>query len=360
MKKIPQRQDKPLISRNDKNYLAFLETVKSRIRDARIRAARSASRELIDLYWYIGEDIVDRQERLGWGKAVVEKLSKDLKADFSGTRGFSSANLWRMRQFYMEYRGHTNLAQLAREIPWFSNVAIFSKIKESDAREYYLQATAKMGWGRNVLIHQIKMGAYERHLKSRKQHTFKESLPQALAEQADQTMKDIYMLDFLGITKSVIERKVEEKMVEAIKDVLLELGYGFSFMGNQYKVKLENKEYFIDLLFYHRKLRSLVAIEIKTGSFQPEHAGKMNFHLNLLDDFVREEGENPSIGIIFCAERDRIEVEYALRGINKPVGVSEYRLTHDVPKELADKLPDVKKLEKEVLRELKSGKIDEA
>jgi len=355
MMKLAKSEVKSPIIFNDKNYPEFLESVKGRIRNAKVRASRAASRELIDLYWHIGEDIVDRQERFGWGKAIVERLSKDLKAEFPGATGFSSSNLWRMRQFYMEYQDYTNLAQLAREIPWFSNITIFSKVKDYTAREYYLRATAELGWGRNALIHQIQMGAYERHPHTPKQHTFNESLPEALAEQADQTMNDVYMLDFLGITKSVVERKIEEKMVEAIKDVLLELGYGFSFIGNQYKVKLEDKEHFIDLLFYHRKLKSLVAIELKAGSFQPEYAGKMNFYLNLLDDFVREEGENPSIGIIFCAKRERIEVEYALRGINKPVGVSEYRLTHDLPKELTDKLPDVKRLEEEVLKELKAG-----
>ncbi len=355
MTKLIKSDVKVPISVNDKNYVEFLETVKRHIRNARIRASRAASHELLDLYWHIGEDIVERQERLGWGKSVVERLSRDLRAEFPGTSGFSSHNLWRMRQIYLEYRGYPKLAQLVLEVPWSSNIIILSKTKDYAVREYYLRATAELGWGRNVLIYQIQMGAYERHLKTRKQHTFKEALPETLAEQADQAMKDVYMLDFLGITRSVVERKVEEKMVGAIKDVLLELGYGFAFLGNQYKVKLENKEYFIDLLFYHRKLKSLVAIEIKTGSFQPEYAGKMNFYLNLLDDFVREDGENPSIGIIFCAERERIEVEYALRGIQKPVGVAEYRLTHNLPKELADKLPDVKRLEKEVLKELKFG-----
>lgn len=352
MKKL-QTVDRSLVSANDRNYIEFLEKVKKCIRSARVRAARSANRELIGLYWHIGGELVGRQEKFEWGKAVVEQLSKDLKAEFPGTSGFSSWNLWRMRQFYLEYREHANLAQLAPEVPWYSNITIINKVKDYAAREYYLKATAELGWSRGVLVHQIQTGAYERHLKTRKQHTFKEALPEALAEQADQAMKDVYMLDFLGITETVVERRVEKKMVEAIRDVLLELGYGFSFIGNQYKLKLEDKEYFIDLLFYHRGLRALVAIEIKAKSFQPEHAGKMNFYLNLLDDFVREENENPSIGIIFCAERDRIEVEYALRGINKPVGVAEYRLTHDLPKELADKLPDVKKLEQEVLRELR-------
>jgi predicted nuclease of restriction endonuclease-like (RecB) superfamily len=286
----------------------------------------------------------------------VEKLAGDLRKEFPNTAGFSASNLWFMRQFYLEYRDHTNLLQLAREIPWFSNVTIFSKVKDTTARKYYLKATAEMGWSRNVLLNQIKANAYERHLLQHKQHNFERALPMHLAEQADKSMKDVYMLDFLGITKPVLERELEQRMVAAIKDVLLELGYGFSFLGNQYRIKAGNNEYFIDLLFYHRRLKCLVAIELKAGKFQPEYAGKMNFYLNLLDDNVREKDENPSIGIILCADRDHLEVEYALRGIQKPMGVAEYRLTNKLPKALAGKLPDAEKLRREIMRELEGKK----
>lgn len=336
----------------NKIYLEFLNSIKTKIQQARFQAAKIVNKELIDLYWHIGKEIADRKEKLGWGKSVVERLSKDLRKAFSRTRGFSTQNLWYMHQFYTEYKDHPILQQLAGEISWFSNVMIFSKVKDYAAREYYLRGTGQMGWSRNVLLNQIGAHAYERQALALKQHTFKKTLPKHLASQADQTMKDIYMLDFLGITKPVVEKEMERRMVNAIRDVLLELGYGFSFIGNQYKITLGEKEYFIDLLFYHRKLQCLVAIELKAGHFQPEYAGKMNFYLNLLDDLIREKNENPSIGIILCAGKDHVEVEYALSGINKPIGVAKYVLTKNLPEKLAGKLPDAKELEKEILREL--------
>lgn len=334
------------------SYSDFLLAVKSTIRSARLKVSRTVNRELIELYLSIGKEIVDRQARHGWGKSIVERLSADLNREFVGVSGFSVSNMWFMRQMYIDYRDFSNLLQLVREIPWGQNITIMTKVKDIAAREYYLKMTAQMGWSRNVLLNQIKAQAYERHVMNPKQHNFAETLPLHLVEQADQAMKDVYMLDFLGITKPVVEREMERRMVNRIRDVILELGYGFTFIGNQYKVILEEKEYFIDLLFYHRRLKCLVAIELKSGDFKPEYAGKMNFYLNILDDFVREPDENPSIGIILCAGTKRIEVEYALRSINKPVGVAEYTLTKDLPKELAGKLPDAKQIEAEILREI--------
>ncbi len=263
-----------------------------------------------------------------------------------------------MRQFYQEYQGDTNLQQLVGEIPWGQNLAILAMVKDRDARQYYLKATIAMGWSRNVLIHQIESQVYERHQLAEKQHNFQSALPEHLAEQADQTMKDVYMLDMLGVEKPVLEAELESRIVSKIKDVMLELGYGFAFIGNQYRIVANNKEYFIDLLFSNRRLNALVAFELKVGSFKPEYAGKMNFYLNLLDDYVREQNENPSIGIILCKERDHFEVEYALRGIDKPVGVSGYGLTRKLPPELHNKLPDPELLEKEMRKEM--GAIDAA
>ena len=333
-------------------YLKFLDDVKARIHNSRIRMATSVNKELIQLYWWIGKQIVEKQEELGWGKSIVEQLSKDLRKSLSGRSGFSVQNLWYMRQFYLEYKNDTNLQQLVGEIPWGQNLVILSKVKDQEARRYYLESTISMGWSRNVLLHQIKSEAYERHYLSNKQHNFQRALPEHLAEQADQTMKDVYMLDMLGVAEPVLEAQLEARMVGKIKEVLLELGYGFAFIGNQYRIVAGNKEYFIDLLFYNRRLRSLVAIELKVGRFKPEYAGKMNFYLNILDDFVREEGENPSIGIILCSDRDYFEVEYTLRGIDKPVGISEYRLTRELPPELKNKLPEAKQLEDEIRKEM--------
>ena len=333
-------------------YAEMLQQIKTAVRESRLRVQRVVNRELIELYWKIGKEIVERQEREGWGKSVVEQLSRDLHDEFPGIQGFSAPNLWFMRQMFQEYQGKPDLLQFVREIPWGQNITIMTKLKESKARAYYLRMTGECGWSRNVLINQIKAKAYERHALAPKQHNFAETMPEHLAEQADEAMKDVYVLDFLGISKPVIEREMERRMVNRIRDVILELGYGFTFIGNQYRVTLEEREYFIDLLFYHRNLKCLVAIELKSGDFKPEYAGKMNFYLNILDDFVREPEENPSIGIILCAGSKRIEVEYALRSINKPVGVAEYTLTRDLPAELAGKLPNAKQIETEILREL--------
>ena len=321
------------------DYISFLESIRSQIQSGRIQAAKTVNRELISLYWKIGKEIVEKQEKLGWGKSVVEQLSKDIRKEFDGIRGYSARNLWDMKRFYEQYRDSPKLQQLVAEIPWGHNLLIINKIKQEDAREYYIEASKDCGWSRNVLLNQIKADAYSRHKLSDRQHNFDKVLPKHLAEQADETMKDSYMLDFLGITAPVLERELENRMVEKIRDVIIEFGQGFAFIGNQYQIRAEGREYFVDLLFYHRKLRCLVAFELKTGKFKPEYAGKMNFYLNLLDDFVREDGEMPSVGIILCAEKDNIEIEYSLRNISKPVGVAEFMLTKKLPEKFRNALP---------------------
>jgi len=340
------------VSKTDKRYLQLLNEAKQKISSTRIQVAKAASKSQFELYWWLGEQIVTAQNKYGWGKSTVEQLSDDLKKSFAGTFGFSPQNLWYMRQFYLEYKDHPNLQRLVGEIPWGQNIEIMSKIKDLKQRAYYAKGVIEEGWTRPILVMQIKSDAYHRHLSSTKQHNFAETLPEHLAEQASNTMKEIYMLDTLGLTSPVLEAEIENRMVAKIKIVMLELGYGFSFIGNQYRVVANGNEYFIDLLFYNRRLQSLVALELKRGKFEPEYAGKMNFYLNLLDDFVREPHENPSIGIILCSERDHFEVEYALRGVRNPVGVAEFRLSKSLPKELLDKLPDPKKLEQEIMREL--------
>lgn len=336
-----------------KDYAQLLAELKTAIQDSRLKVARAASRELVLLYWRIGKSIVERQDKQGWGKSVVEQLAKDLANSTAGKRGFSAQNLWYMRQFYNEYKDLENLQQLVGEVPWGQNLTIMSKVKNPDERAYYLKATASMGWSRNVLIHQIQSNAYDRHCSDSKQNNFETALPKHLAEQADEAMKDIYMLDMLGAGQPMLERDLENAMVDQIQRVMLELGFGFAFIGNQYRIKAHDNEYFIDLLFSNRRLNCLVAIELKLGKFKPEYAGKMNFYLNLLDDFVREPNENPSIGIILCSERDRFEVEYALRGIDKPVGVADYVLTQELPEPLRGKLPDAKTLQAELTAQLK-------
>ncbi|MFH1442079.1 MAG: PDDEXK nuclease domain-containing protein [Candidatus Omnitrophota bacterium] len=326
-----------------KEYIKFLNEIKSRIVTARIQAIRSVNKELIKLYWDIGRTIVVRQKKYKWGDAVVKRLANDLKEDFGTSFGFSTQNLWYMRQFYLEYKDESILQQLVGELPWGHNILIFSRIKNKKEREYYLKASAKLGWSRNVLFNQIKAGAYTFYLKQ-KTHNFSKVLPSYLAEQADESIKSVYNLDFLGVTKPVLERELEKRLVDKIKRFILEIGKDFSFIGNQYRITLGNNEYFIDLLFFNRLLRCLVAIELKTGKFEPEYAGKMDFCLHILDEQVKLKDENPSIGIILCAVKDNIVVEYALRSAKKPVGVSEYYLTDKLPKYLVGKLPDANAL----------------
>lgn len=320
------------------SYIKFLDEVKAKITSARISSYRKLNRELIKLYWDIGKLISERQQQFGWGKSIVERLAKDLHRDYPGTKGFSAQNLWYMRQFYLEYRSYPNLQQLVGEIPWGQNLVIISRVKDVKEREFYISGTIKFGWSRDVLIHQIEAKAHKQG-KIEKMHNFPRALSAHLAEQADLAIKDTYLLDFLDVAQPVSERAMERKLIANLKNFITELGLGFCFIGSQYPVKLKEKEYYIDLLFFHRRLRCLVAFELKIGEFKAEYAGKMNFYLNLLDDMVRMSEENPSIGIILCKSRDRWEVEYALRGIRKPIGVSEYKLTKKLPKNLSKSLP---------------------
>lgn len=336
----------------DAEYHAFLKEVKAQVQQARVQAAKSVYRHLTALYWRIGQGIAERQARLSWGKSVVEQLAKDLQREFTGQEGFSARNIWEMRRFYLEYQAQPILQQLVAEIPWGHNLVIMSKVKDPEAREYYLRMAAEYGWTRDVLVLQIKGQAYQRRIKDPKSHNFEATLSPALAEQADKSMKSVYALEFLGIQKPVLERELERRMVSRIRDVMLELGQGFAFIGNQHRLSAGGKDYFADLLFYHRDLRCLIAMEIKTGEFKAEYAGKMNLYLGLLDDLERREGELPSIGIILCAEKNHVEVDYALKDLHKPIQVSEYRLTKELPPELQGRLPQPEDLAREIWQEL--------
>lgn len=334
-----------------KKYVEFLNEIKQQITASRIKTIRSVNRELIKLYWNIGRNIIDKQKKYNWGDAVVERLASDLKEEFKSSFGFSANNLWRIRNFYLAYKDNSKLAQLVQEIPWGQNIAIMQMVKDVKAREYYIRATVEMGWSRNVLLNQIKAGVYQLSLKQ-KQHNFARALPVHLTEQADESIKSVYNLDFLDIKKPVVERELESRLIEKLKRFMLELGKGFSFIGNQYRLTLGKNEYLIDLLFYNRILKSLVAIELKTGKFEPEYAGKMDFYLHILDEQVKLKDENSSIGIILCAEKDNIVVEYALRSTKKPIGVAEYHITNQLPKRLQGKLPAPEDLKSSLYEEL--------
>ncbi len=349
-------------------YQKFIEDLKTRVVSARISAARAVNRDLILLYWDIGRGIVEKQQTLGWGDSIVEMVSADLRQAFPGSFGFSPQNVWRMLQFFrthtdklflsqavreLEKKGRKTpspeeLSQLVREliaaVPWGHHANILAKITDPAARLYYLRATARFGWSRNILLNQIKAGAYERAVLEKKTSNFPLALPEHLAEQAEEMMKSSYNLEFLGIRREVKERELEDRLISRLQAFLLELGYGFCFVGRQHRLLLGQKEYFIDLLFYHRFLKALVAFELKIGPFEPEHAGKMDFYLNLLNDKEHGDGDQPSIGIILCAEKDDVEVEYALRTKANPIGVAVYQLQSKLPANLKGKLPTAKQL----------------
>jgi len=330
-------------------YAQLLNDLKARIQSALTRAALAVNRELLALYWDMGKLIVERQQQHGWGDAVIDRLSQDLRRELPDNKGFSRANLFRMRMFYLSYKDSGEfVAQLVRQIPWGHNIVIWEKVKDSKAREYYLRACIENGWSRNVLVHQIETDAYARHALAAKTTTYLTTLPAPLGEQAEEMLKDPYVFDFVTLESEAKEMDVERALLQGMRDFLLELGKGFAFLGSQYRIEVGGEEFFINLLFFHRGLRCLVALELKTGDFKPEYAGKMHFYLNALDDLVRLPDENPSIGIILCKGKNKVVAEYALRGLTKPIGVAEYRLTQQLPQELQKQLPSVTELEQQL------------
>jgi len=331
------------------DYAQLLNDLKARIQAARTRAALAVNKELIALYWDMGKMIVERQQQHGWGDAVIDRLSQDLRREFPDNKGFSRSNLFYMRQFYLTYKDANEFVQqLAGQIPWWHNVVIFSRVKDLKAREYYLQASIENGWSRNVLVHQIETDVYARHALAAKTTTYLTTLPAPLGEQAEEMLKDPYLFDFVTLEPSAKETVVEQALLTKLRDFLLELGKGFAFLGSQYRIEVGGDEFFINLLFFHRGLRCLVAVELKTGDFKPEYAGKMHFYLNALDDLVRLTDENLSIGIILCKSKNKVVAEYALKGMTKPIGVAEYRLTQQLPEELQKQLPSVTELERQL------------
>ncbi len=335
----------------NKEYIKFVNDLKSKIRQAQYQAYRAVNKELISLYWNIGKSVVDKQEKLGWGQKIIQRLAEDLQREFPQKSGFSYANLDRMRKFYLTYKHNPKLARLVREIHWGQNIVILEKLNDNYQREYYLRMSIRSLWSRNILVHQIESKSFERFLTNKKSHNFDNTLPIKMLKKVEPVIKDTYMFDFLEISDDIKEKELEKKLLENIKSFLLELGIGFSFIGSQYKITLGENEYFIDLLFYHRYLKCLVVIDLKIGKFIPEYAGKMNFYLNLLDDKVKLKEENPSIGLILCKEKDNIVIEYALRNIKKPVGVAKYYLTKRLPTELLKQLPSPSVIENK-LKEL--------
>jgi predicted nuclease of restriction endonuclease-like (RecB) superfamily len=318
-------------------YADLLQEIKQRIRSAQYEALRAVNRELIGLYWDIGRLIIERQQGDTWGRAVVEQLAHDLQAEFPGIGGFSAANLWRMRRFYETYAANTKLAPMVREIGWTHNLIILEKCQDDQQREFYLRMTRRMGWTKNVLIHQIENQTYEKTLLN--QTNFDQTLPEPIREQARLAVKDEYTFDFLELADEHSERQLEQAILARVEPFLREMGGMFTFVGSKYRLEISGAEYFIDVLLYHRRLKCLVALELKVGEFLPEYVGKMQFYLAALDELARMADENPSIGIILCKSKDKTIVEYALRESNKPIGVAAYRIVSRLPRELQGQLP---------------------
>lgn len=366
-----------------RGYVALLEDIKSRIRTAQIKASLSVNRGLIELYWSIGRDIVVRQENEGWGKSVVDRLSADLRVAFPGVDGFSSRNIWLMRAFFLawpesgaklqqpvaemrerpilkqpvaELEGASILPQPVGEIPWGHNIRLIEKVKDRAQRLWYAQQTTVHGWSRSMLVHWIESDLYARQGKSI--NNFKTTLPVPQSDLANQLLKDPYKFDFLTLAADAAERELEQGLLAHIRKFLLELGAGFAFVGEQVRLEVDGEEFFIDLLFYHLRLRCYIVVDLKVEEFKPEFAGKMNFYLSAVDDQMRHADDKPSIGLILCKTRKKTIAEYALRDLAKPVGVARYvtRLVESLPRQLAGSLPSVKQIEAELAAEIGRGK----
>ncbi|MFT3945596.1 MAG: PDDEXK nuclease domain-containing protein [Agriterribacter sp.] len=333
-----------------KQYNKWFEVIKRKIKSAQLKAAISVNTQLIELYWDLAKDIVNKQQEANWGDNVLEQLSTDLKLSFPDINGFSRRNLYAIRQWYLFYRAVSEFVpQAVAQIPWGHNRLIISKIKNTKEALFYCKATAENGWSREQLEISIKNKYYQ--AKGKSITNFQNTLPQLQSELAVETLKNPYNFDFLGLEDDALEREIENAMMQHITQFLLELGKGFAFVGRQYSITVSDNEYFIDLLFYHLHLRCYVVVELKSGKFKPEYAGKLNFYLSAIDSQLRHEQDNPSIGLILCKHKDKVDAEYSLRDIQKPIGISEYRLTQALPKKFKSQLPTVKQLEIQLSKE---------
>jgi len=326
------------------DYGALLGEIRERIRSAQYDALRAVNKELVALYWDIGRMLTDRQAGGSHGDAVVKQLARDLQVEFPGVAGFSWRNLFYMSEFYAAYRGTPKLQPLVATIGWAHNLVIFQHCKDPLEREFYIRMTRKFGWTKNVLIHQIENQSYERTLLG--QSNFHKTVSPAIRAQAKLAVKDEYTFDFLELDEEHAERELERALVGRIEHFLREMGGLFAFVGSQFHLEVDGKDYFIDLLLDHRRLKSLVAIELKIGEFAPEFVGKMQFYLTALDRLAREKEERRSIGIILCKEKNRTVVEYALFEARRPIGVATYRMVKRLPKELKGELPEPIEIEK--------------
>ena len=345
------------------HYSGLLAEVRQRIQSAQTQAMLGVNAELIRLYWEIGQMLDARQKSEGWGAAVIPRLARDIRNDLPEVKGFSERNIKRMLAFFREYRdlvpqpvapGAAKVPQAVAlfssdvllALPWGHHLLLMEKIKDAETRCWYMQATLSNGWSRNVLQMQIDTVAHVRQGKATSNFALRLPLPQS--DLAQQALKDPYLFDFLTLAEPFRERELETGLVSHLEKFLLELGQGFAFVGRQYHIDIGEQDFYIDLLFYHLRLRCYIVIELKRGAFKPEYAGKMNFYCSVVDDVLRHETDTPTIGLILCQQQNEVIAEYALRGVDKPIGVSTFELTRALPSELESSLPSIEQIEQEL------------
>lgn len=335
-----------LLASPPEGYMEWVKDIKERIRSTQQKAVLAANSAMITLYWQIGRDILERQSRQGWGAKVVDRLAADLCREFPFMKGFSPRNLKYMRLFAETWTDEQFVQRVVAQLPWGHNLEILTKVKVSEEREWYARSDIEYGWSRPVLVHQIESRLY--HRQGNAITNFDRLLPASQSELAQQTLKDPYIFDFLAVGKEAHERDIENALVEHITRFLLELGAGFAYVGRQVNLEVGGEDFYLDLLFYHLKLRCYVVIELKAGAFKPEYTGKLNFYLSAVDAMLKHESDNPSIGLILCKDKNRLVAEYALKDISKPVGISEYRLIESIPEDLQGSLPTIEQIEAEL------------
>lgn len=323
-------------------YKNIVENIKQEVLKAQYKAMQAVNKELIFLYWNIGKIILDNSK---WGNKFIDNLSIDLKLEFPEIKGFSVRNLKYMKKFAENYPNFKFVQEVLAQITWYHNIILMDKIDDIEKRKWYVKETIQNGWSSNILKMQIDGRVYERQAIAEKTTNFKNTLTDIQSDLAIQTIKDPYVFDFIALKGKAREKQIEEAMIEKIKNVLIELGNGFAFVGNQYKITVSDTDYYIDLLFYHLELRCYIVVELKARKFRPSDAGQLNFYLSVIDDVLRKEGDNPTIGMLLCKEKDKFTAEYALKDINKPIGVSEYKLLADIPEYLQSQLPRAEDIE---------------
>ncbi|SOY57801.1 PDDEXK nuclease domain-containing protein [Cupriavidus taiwanensis] len=338
------------------DYVDWLASLKSRIGRAQQRAASAVNHALIALYWEIGNEILERQARQGWGAKVIERLAQDLRKAFPDMSGLSRSNLMAMRSFAEAWPDGAIVQQLVGQLPWGHNQVLLQKLKSVEQREWYAWQALTHGWSRAVLLAQIETKLIDRAAQA--PNNFAAQLPSLQSDLARATLKDPYVFDFLSLRADASERDLEAALVDHITRFLLELGAGFAYVGRQVHLEVGGDDFYLDLLFYHLKLRCYIVIELKTGAFRPEYAGQISFYLSAVDAQMRTDDDHPTIGLLLCQEHNRLVVEYALRGMGKPIGVAQYQFVAELPAELQESLPSVETLTQELASDIRPGESD--